>query len=112
MSERIRKVNSLIFHELSALINKDVDFKNGVFVTISRVDTTDDLRYARVFVKVFPNKENNYGIKTLEHERNHLQKILHKKLHLKILPKISFHEDLTGETFDNLERILFEEEKE
>lgn len=109
MSERIRKVNSLIFHEVSALINKDVDFKNGVFVTISRVDTTPDLRYSKIFVKVFPNKENNYGLKTLEHERNHLQKILHKKLHLKILPKISFHEDLTGETFDNLERILFEE---
>lgn len=111
MSERIQKVNSLIFHEISALINKDVDFKNGVFITISRVDTTPDLRYTQIFVKVFPNKENHYAMKTLEHERNSLQKILHKKLHLKILPKISFHEDLTGETFDALERILFEEDQ-
>lgn len=111
MSERIRKINSLIFHELSALINREVDFKSGLFVTISKVDTTPDLRYSEIFVKVYPSKENQYAMKTLEHEKNKLQKILHKKLHLKILPKISFKEDLTGEEFDTLDKLLLSEDE-
>lgn len=106
MPERMKKVNSLISQEISNLINKEVDFKPGVFITISKVDTSRDLRYTHIFVKVFPTKEIQYAMKTLEHEHNHLQKILHRKLHLKILPKISFHQDDTGESFDNLEKLL------
>ena len=110
MSDRIRKVNSLIAEEMSTLLSREVDFKIGLFVTISKVDTTSDLRYTRIFVKVFPSHENEYAMKTLEHEKAKLQKTLHKKLHMKVLPKISFHEDTTGEEFDNLERILLSEE--
>jgi ribosome-binding factor A len=106
MSERIRKINSLINYEMSQLIAQSVDFKPGVFVTISKVDTSNDLRYTRISVRVFPQAEIDYGMKTLEHERTALQKILHKKLHLKILPKISFKHDATGDEVDNLERLL------
>lgn len=110
MSDRIKRINSLIAEEMSSLLTREVDFKIGLFVTVSKVDTTSDLRYTRIFVKVFPSKENNYAMKTLEHEKGKLQRILHKKLHLKIIPKISFFEDITGEEFDNLEKILLSEE--
>lgn len=106
MSERIRKINSLITHEMGQMIAQNVDFKPGVFVTISKVDTSDDLRYTRISVRVFPQSEIDYGMKTLEHERNALQKILHKKLRMKILPKISFVYDKTGDEVDELERLL------
>ncbi len=105
MSERMRKINSVIMHELSALMARDVDFKNGVFVTISKVDTSRDLRYTRIFVRVFPQSEIDYGLKTLAHEKNTLQKALHKKLHLKILPKITFVHDQTGDNVDALEKL-------
>lgn len=106
MSDRIRKINSVIMHEVSQLIAKDVDFKPGAFVTISKVDTTDDLRYTRIFVRVFPKAEIDYCVKTLEHERIALQKLLHKKLHLKILPKISFVHDPRGDEVDEIEKLL------
>ncbi|PID52514.1 MAG: ribosome-binding factor A [Candidatus Moraniibacteriota bacterium] len=106
MSERIRKVNSVISQEMSQLIAQNIDFKPGVFVTISKVDTTDDLRYTRIFIRVFPQSDIDYGLKTMEHEKNTLQKILHKKLHLKILPKISFVHDTTGDEVDEIEKLL------
>jgi ribosome-binding factor A len=106
MSDRMRKVNSVIQREMSELIMKKVDFKLGVFVTISKVDTTSDLMYTRIFVRVFPQKDIDYSMKTLEHERIAMQKLLHKKLHLKVLPKISFIHDQGGDDIDELEKLL------
>ncbi len=108
MSDRIRKMNSLIEHEMGELMLRNVDFKPGVFVTISKVDTTDDLRYTRVFVRVYPAKDIDYGLKTLEHEKKTLQRFLHKKLHSKILPRLSFIHDKTGDEVDEIERLLKE----
>jgi len=108
MSERMRKVNSVIKREVSELIIKNIDFKPNVFVTVSKVDTTSDLRYTRIFVRVFPHTDIDYAMKTLEHEKFAIQKILHKQLHLKILPKISFLHDKTGDDVDELERLLQE----
>jgi len=104
----MRKVNSVIGREVSELIIKKVDFKPNVFVTISKVDTTDDLRYTRIFVRVIPHVDINYAMKTLEHERIAMQKILHKQLHLKVLPKMSFVHDKTGDDVDEIERLLQE----
>jgi ribosome-binding factor A len=106
MRERMRKMNSLIKHEMGGLILENVDFKPGVFVTITKVDTSDDLRYTRVFVRVYPGQDIDYGLKTLAHEKKTLQKLLHKKLHLKILPQVSFIHDKTGEEVDEIEQLL------
>ena len=108
MSDRMRKVNSLIKQEMSELIMQNIDFKPGVFVTIAKVDTTSDLRYTRIFVRVFPHDDINYAMKTLDHEKNIMQKNLHKKLHLKILPKISFIYDKKGDEIDELEQAFGE----
>lgn len=106
MSERIRKVNSVIQHEVTELITREVDFKPGVFVTITRVDTTEDLTAARISVGVFPTEQQDYCMKTLAHEHHTLQRQLHKKLHLKVLPKIEFIYDERGENVDELSDVM------
>lgn len=106
MTERIRKVNSSIMHELSRAIATKINFKPGVFVTISKVDTTTDLRYTRVFVRVYPQSEIQYAMKTLEHEQRGLQKDLHSKLPIKILPKLTFVHDPRGDEVEEIERLL------
>ncbi len=108
MSDRIRKVNALIHKEMSRIMTENLSLKPGLFLTISKIDTTDDLRYTRIFVRVFPGKESEYGMKTLEHERFTLQKQLHKKLQMKVCPKISFANDTTGDEVDEIERLLKE----
>lgn len=106
MNDRIRKMNSFIQQQLSELLVRHVDLKPGVFVTISKVDTSDDLRYTRIFVRVYPAADIEYGLKTLEHEKKTLQKMLHQRLHIKILPKVSFVHDKTGDEVDEIERLL------
>lgn len=106
MSDRVLKINELIHHHIAELLPREVDFKLGVFVTVSRVDTTPDLRYTRIFISIFPAKETPYVLATLKKERGALQNKLNKKLHMKPLPRIVFRSDDTEEKADEVERLL------
>ena len=66
MSLRIQKINELLRHHISELLLRDLFLKEGVFLTISKVDTTPDLRYTRVFLSIFPEKETDYVEKPLK----------------------------------------------
>ena len=108
MSERIVKVNELVRQNVDNILLKELSLKEGVFITIAKVDTSSDLRYTRIFVSVFPEKEMNYAIKTLQKEVGRIQGKLNRNLHMKPLPKIEFRLDLTESKADEIEKLLKE----
>jgi ribosome-binding factor A len=105
-SLRIQKVNALIQERLSELLQREISMKAGVLVTIAKVDTTRDLRYTRVSVSAFPEKEAEYVRQTLRQETRRLEKALHRQLTMKIKPRLSFEIDRTEEEADKVEKIL------
>lgn len=111
MRDRIRKINAAIKKELSAILARDTNMKPGIFVTISTVDTTDDMRYTRVFVRVFPQTELSYALATLTHERASIQKKLHAAMPVRVLPQISFVHDPRGDDADTIDRLLRDDRK-
>lgn len=108
MSQRISKINELIKAHINDIILKELSLKEGVFVTIAKVDTSSDLRYTRIFVSVFPEGERRYIMKTLEKEIYKIQGALNKKLHMRPLPKIIFRLDITESVADEIEKLLKE----
>ena len=112
MSFRMQKVNSLIREQLGEILNRELDLKPGVFLTVFKVDTTTDLRYTNVFVSVFPENEGAYVMTALKNEKSNIQRILNKKLHMKVLPRLVFKLDKTEVEADEIEKILREIENE
>jgi ribosome-binding factor A len=106
MSQRIEQINELIRKTISELMIKNLSFKEGVFVTVTKVDTSKDFRYTRVFISVFPEKEIHYVEKTLIKEIFDLQRELNKKLHMKPLPRVEFRLDMTESKADEIEKLL------
>lgn len=106
MKHRISKINELVRQQVSEIISRELNLKPGVFLTIAKVDTSPDLRYTRIFVSIFPEKETNYALETLKKETYFIQGKLNKKLFLKIIPKIEFSVDTTELNADNIEKIL------
>ncbi len=106
MSHRLKKINALLQRHIAEIMNRELELKPGVFITVSKVDTTSDLRYAHVFVSIFPEKEADYILKTLKKEIYHLQGKLNKKLSMKPLPRIDFRRDNTEAKADVIEKIL------
>lgn len=112
MSLRIEKMNELVRTIFGELLEREISLKQGVIVTIAKVDTTADLRYTRISVSVFPEQEENYAIATLRHEQGRLQKALHAKLSMKIRPRILIGSDHTEQSADVVEKLLREIERE
>jgi ribosome-binding factor A len=108
MLNRIDKVNELIKRHISEIIIKNLDWKPGIFITVSKVDTSPDLRYTRVFVSIFPESETNYVMATFRKEMYAIQGALNKKLATKPLPRIEFKVDDTEIKADKIEKLLKE----
>jgi ribosome-binding factor A len=106
MSERTVKLNKLIKRHLGEIFLKELSLKPGLFLTVSKVDTSPDLRYTQVFISVFPYKESGYAMKTLSKELYFIQGSLNKKLNMRPLPRLEFKLDPTEEDADKIEKIL------
>ncbi len=108
MSQRILQINDLIREHLGVILLREVSFKVGILVTITKVNTTPDLRHSVISISTFPEQETDYALKTIGHEKNRIQTSLHRKLHMKPLPLLSFRSDLTERNADVIERLLIE----
>ncbi|MFA5776960.1 MAG: 30S ribosome-binding factor RbfA [Parcubacteria group bacterium] len=106
MPYRISKINELIKQQISDIITRELNLKPGVFLTVAKVDTSRDLRYTRIFISIFPEREINYALETLKKETYLIQGKLNKKLFIKIIPKIEFIVDTTESKADEVEKLL------
>ncbi len=105
-SHRISKLNSLIKQQIAHIISEELNLKNNLIITITKVDTSKDLSYADVFVSVFPEERTNYLLKTLDNEIYNIQKKLNQTLVIKKFPRIRFYLDTTEKNADKIEKIL------
>ncbi len=112
MSQRIHKINDLIRDHLANIISKNVSLPRDVFVSITKVDTSKDLRYSRVLVSVFPEDKRESAMKILEKNVFQVQGQLNKLLSCKPLPRIEFISDDTEQKADELEEIFEQIRKE
>lgn len=105
MSERIVKVNELILQQLGEVINRELELPN-IFVTITRVSTSADLRYATVYVSVLPDEKAEYAIHRLNLSAKHLRAELLEKIVLRVVPRLEFRLDSSGRQASEIDELL------
>jgi len=110
MSQRIKKVNELLKHEISQLLLKEIDFSN-ILVTITNIDTSKDLRQAKIKLSVIPLGKSEDVLKIIKRNIFQLQRELNRKLHMKPLPRIRFEIDQTEVKAQRIEEILHKMKK-
>ena len=93
-SNRIPRINDAIQKELSALLRtvKDPRVSEGM-LTITHVDTTSDLRYARVYVSALNCKDEKDLMKGLKSAAGFLRRELGHALQLRYTPELQFIAD-------------------
>jgi ribosome-binding factor A len=108
MSHRIERVNTLIRREISELIQHHLrDPLLGEFVSVTEVETTADLKYARVFVSsISGQQEQAKVLGVLNAATGFLRSELAKKVRLRHTPELSFHWDNSIEHGDRILRLL------
>lgn len=111
MSERMRRVNEAMREVLSDALTQDVKDPRVGFVTVTAVETSPDLRHARVHVSVLGDAdERTASIDGLRSAHGFLQRRVAAELRLKHTPQLSFEEDDTARRADRIERLLGDED--
>lgn len=90
-NNRIGRINEEVQKELSALLRtlKDPRLQGGL-VTITHVDTTSDLRYAKVFVSALDKSQEKDVLKGLKSASGYLRRELGRSLQLRYTPELQF----------------------
>jgi ribosome-binding factor A len=102
MSERIRKVNELIKHEVADALKRE-----GVsaFVTVKAVETSRDMKHADVWVSVIGEDEEEI-MQEIEEKRREVQQAVSVKLTSRNVPVITFRMDRSGAYAQKIEELL------
>lgn len=103
-SNRIQKVNSLIQKLLNEILLPYTRNLKDI-VTITKVETSRDLRWAKVWVSVV-NGNGSAAINVLKKDIYDIQGQLNRKLSMKTVPRISFWLDTSGEYVDHIEKLF------
>ena len=93
MTERMRRVNESVRHVLSEAIGDLKDPRIG-FVTVTGVETSQDLRHARVFVSVLGSeRKRDRALAGLSAAHGVLQARIARELRMKRTPQLAFEYD-------------------
>jgi len=104
-NNRIKKVNKLLKQEISQLLLREIDF-NDILVTVTNVETSPDLRQAKIKITVIPTEKGEQALTNIKREIFVIQQELNKKLSLRVVPKIRFEIDQTELKAQRIEEIL------
>ena len=88
-SNRIGRINEEIQRELAALIRTVKDPRVHGLVSVTAVDTTPDLRYAKIYVSVLDKSDVKEVVKGLKSAGGYLR----RALSLRYTPELQFVED-------------------
>jgi ribosome-binding factor A len=90
-SDRMRRVDEAVREVLSAAIAQDLKDPRVGFVTVTGVDTSPDLRHARVYVSVLGDeRERELTLEGLRSAHGVLQRRIAGELTLKHTPTLTF----------------------
>jgi ribosome-binding factor A len=91
---KVEQLNELLHRELSAAINRELDFPE-VFVTIVYVSCNPDLQFAKVGISVLPDRLAGTAIKKLKAASGRLAAAVMKKTRLRKVPRLVWSFDPT-----------------
>ncbi len=95
MTRRTERVGELLRKEVSwVLANQMADPRLPTLVSITRVETSSDLRRARVFVSVMGTEDDQRSaMQMLQSAARFIQRELKPKLTLRYVPALTFQQD-------------------
>lgn len=114
MSIKIERLNHVIQEEISMILMKEVKDENIKFVTITGVDTTNDLSFSKIYYTVRNQDKLNETQEALEKASSFIRTKLANTIDIRHTPELRFIYDKSiayGEHIDQLIEKIKEEEK-
>ncbi|AER34209.1 ribosome-binding factor A [Pantoea sp. PA1] len=94
---RPQRVSQELQKEIAMILQREIkDPRLGMMVTVSGVEVSRDLAYAKVFVTFLNDKDEEAvqnGLKALKEASGYIRTLLGKAMRLRIVPELTFFYD-------------------
>lgn len=109
-SQRPGRVQEAIRQEVSRIVHGEMKDPRIGFITITKVELTKDLRYARIYFSVLgEDKDKKLALKGLNYAKGYIKGLLADRIKLRYMPDIVFIIDESMEhtkhIYDIIERL-------
>ncbi len=92
-NNRMGRINEEIQRELPALVPTVKDPRVTGLISVTAVDTTPDLKYAKAYISVLDKSDSDQVFKGLKSASGWLRRELGRRLNLRNTPELSFVRD-------------------
>jgi len=104
---RINKINDQIRRELSEILRGLKDARIPLMTSVTGVEVTGDLRYAKVFVSIMGDDEvKKNALEGLKSAAGYMRRELGQRIDLRYTPELLFAIDHSIETGAHINKLL------
>ena len=105
--KRLERVNQLMKEEISAVLMRELKDPRLGFVSVTEVETSKDLRTAKVFVSVLGDERQwQASLAALQSARGFIRSWLRSHLDLRVTPMLDFRADRSMEHAAKIQSLL------
>lgn len=103
---KIERLNHTFQEEISMILMTEIKDDDIKFVTITGVDTTNDLSFAKVYFTVLDENKKESTLKALEKASSFIRTKLAEKVEIRHTPELKFIFDNSIEYGNHIEKII------
>lgn len=105
---RISRINDEILKEMSQILRGELkDPRIGAMTSVIRVDTTQDLKYCKVYVSVLGDEtEKEKVMKGLKNANGFIRHLIAERVNLRFTPELIFKLDESAEYAIRMEQLM------
>lgn len=106
--KRSKRVSDLLREEIALIVMRRIKDPRLGFVTITAVETTEDLKLARVYISVFDKATTDQTLEILNAARGFIRGELSRSVKMKYIPQLEFFNDKSIEYGERIDHLLDE----
>ncbi|MDT8408153.1 MAG: 30S ribosome-binding factor RbfA [Wenzhouxiangellaceae bacterium] len=106
MNNRSDRVAGLLRREIADILRSDIQPELPSLISLTDVEVSRDLAYARVFVSVLEIEKAPEVMKELAAANAAIRHELARRVHLRIVPSLKFLHDTSSESGQRIEQLL------
>jgi ribosome-binding factor A len=105
--KRSQRIQELLLEEISKLVQSGLKDPRIGFTTITKVEVSENLKYAKIFVSVMGSEQEKIDtLNGLKNAKGFIRNTLGKNLYLRYLPELDFRRDDNADHVEKISRIL------
>ncbi len=106
-NSRMNKIDEELKKEISNIISTELKNPHLTgLISVTRVKTTPDLRFAKVFVSMINEKSKKENLSILKKSSGYIRSAIAKKVNLRYTPELVFEFDESLEYGSRIDEIL------